>query len=324
MHSFAELSLQFDKYFSRRQFPATPAILYDAASYIPQLGGKRVRPILCLMSNELFGDIHPDSWKVAAALEMFHSFSLVHDDIMDNAPLRRGKDTVHIKFGHSAAILAGDVMLVRSYQYLEEIAPALLTPIMQLFNRTAAEVCEGQQMDMEFEQPGMVVRVEDYIRMIELKTSVLLAASLKVGAIMGGAGPGNQQHLYEFGRNLGIAFQVQDDYLDAFGDPGKFGKQPGGDILAGKKTFLALHTLQHMNTAQKTQWDELMAPGTAPQQRVDGILQLYRDCGADKWALQLKQEYFGHCLQHLSDAAVLSSRKQPLMELAESLMAREQ
>lgn len=324
MYSFNELSAQFDKYFSQRQFPNQPSSLYDAASYIPQLGGKRVRPVLCLMSNELFGDIHTDSWKVAAAIEMFHSFSLVHDDIMDNAPLRRGKETVHVKFGNTAAILAGDVMLVKCYEYLQKIAPALLTQLLQLFNRTAAEVCEGQQMDMDFEQPGITVQMDDYIRMIELKTSVLLAASLKMGAIMGGSGPGNQQHLYEFGRNLGIAFQVQDDYLDAFGDPGKFGKQPGGDILAGKKTFLALHTLQNATPAQKAKWDKLMQPATVPQQRVDGILQLYKDCGADKWTLQLKQQYFDISMKHLDDLAVLSNRKKPLTELAELLMRREQ
>lgn len=323
MFSFNELSAKFDKYFSERQFPGQPSTLYDAASYIPQLSGKRVRPVLCLMSNELFGDIHPDSWKVAAAIEMFHSFTLVHDDIMDNAPLRRGKETVHVKFGSTAAILAGDVMLVKCYEYFENIQPALLKPLLHLFNRTAAEVCEGQQMDMDFEQPGISVQMDDYIRMIELKTSVLLAASLKLGAIMGGAGPGNQEHLYEFGRNLGIAFQVQDDYLDAFGNPEKFGKQPGGDILAGKKTFLALHTLQNANTAQKAKWEELMQPSTNPQQRVDGILQLYKDCGADKWTLNLKQQYLDLCLSHLEDAAVLSTRKEPLRQLAGMLVDRE-
>jgi geranylgeranyl diphosphate synthase type II len=187
------------------------------------------------MGNELFGEINPDSYEVATAIELFHNFSLIHDDIMDKAPLRRGMETVHTKYGESTALLAGDVMLVQSYEYLNKIRRDYSQRVFQVFNDTAKAVCEGQQLDMDFEKRS-VVSLEEYVNMISLKTSVLLAASLQLGAILGGAGQGNQQHLYEFGKNLGIAFQVQDDFLDAFGDPDKFGKQVGGDILANKKT----------------------------------------------------------------------------------------
>ena len=254
---------------------------------------------------------------------MFHNFSLVHDDIMDNAPLRRGQETVHVKFGASAALLAGDVMLVKSYEFLEKIPAPALTRILRIFNQTAAEVCEGQQMDMDFEQPGLTVQLDDYIKMIGLKTSVLLAAALKMGAVMGGSGPGSQHHLYEFGKHLGIAFQVQDDYLDAFGDPEKFGKQPGGDIIAGKKTFLTLNALETATATQKQKLEELMQPGTDPQQRVAGVLQVYKDCGADAWALQLKQHYFDLAMKHLDETAVISTRKKNLEELAQYLMGRD-
>ncbi len=189
---------------------------------------------MCLMGNELFDEIGPDAYQAAIAIELFHNFTLIHDDIMDKAPLRRGMQTVHEKYSLPAALLSGDVMLVVAYNYLNTIDSIYLRKIIQLFNKTAMQVCEGQQVDMDFEQRAHV-SMEEYLEMIELKTSVLLAASLQMGGILGGAGEGNQQHLYEFGRNIGLAFQVQDDYLDAFGDPLRFGKQVGGDICRIRK-----------------------------------------------------------------------------------------
>ncbi len=208
---------------------------------------------MCLMGNELFDEIRPDAWELATAIELFHNFTLIHDDIMDKAPLRRGVQTVHEKFGEPTALLAGDVMMVVAYDYLNKIHSSYLHRIIEIFNQSAKEVCEGQQMDMDFEKRGKV-SLDEYINMISLKTSVLLAASLKMGAILGGAGEANRNHIYEFGRNLGIAFQVQDDYLDAFGDPDKFGKQLGGDIKSNKKTFLMIHALE---MAPATQVKEL-------------------------------------------------------------------
>lgn len=208
------------------------------------------------MGNELFDEIKEDALHVGTAIELFHNFTLIHDDIMDKAPLRRGMETVHTKYGENTALLAGDVMLVTAYEELNKINIEHLQSILLLFNRTAKEVCEGQQMDMDFEKMDNV-SLDAYLKMIELKTSVALAASLQTGAILGGAGERNQHLLYDFGRKLGIAFQVQDDYLDAFGDPQKFGKQVGGDILANKKTFLLLHALETATASQQKELKNL-------------------------------------------------------------------
>ena len=217
MHSFIELLKLFEEKFNSRQFPDQPATLYDPAQYILGIGGKRIRPVCVLMGNQLFDEIGVDAYHAASAIELFHNFSLIHDDIMDKAPVRRGMATVHTKYGESTAILAGDVMFVKAYENLNKIQPASLQKVLHLFNITASQVCEGQQLDMDFEQREMV-SFDEYLEMITLKTSVLVAASLQLGAILGGAGEANQKHLYEFGKNLGIAFQVQDDYLDAFGN----------------------------------------------------------------------------------------------------------
>jgi geranylgeranyl diphosphate synthase, type II len=196
MHSFEELSAEFKKKFEVKHFPEFPATLYDSCDYFLGIGGKRVRPVLCLMGNELFDEIQTDTWHAATAIELFHNFTLIHDDIMDAAPLRRGMQTVHAKYGSSTALLAGDVMLVRAYDYLNKIGSEHLHRIIALFNKTAKEVCEGQQLDMDFEKRDNVTS-DEYIEMIELKTSVLLAASLQMGAILGGASEGNRQHLYK-------------------------------------------------------------------------------------------------------------------------------
>jgi geranylgeranyl diphosphate synthase type II len=320
MQSFELLSQKFALEFDKRHFPEAPATLYEPNEYILKIGGKRVRPVLSLMGNELFDEIKNDAWHVAVAIELFHNFTLIHDDIMDNAPLRRGKETVHIRFGNNTALLAGDVMLVKAYEYLNNIEVSILNPILRLFNTTAREVCEGQQLDMDYEKLEKV-ELDEYIRMIELKTSVLLAASLKMGAILGGAGERNQNLLYDFGRKLGIAFQVQDDYLDAFGDPQKFGKQVGGDILANKKTFLLIHALEMADDNQQKELKELLTGNQ--NDKIERVLKIFRDCKVDEWALELKNRYLDEALHHLEDIAVLSKRKQPLKELAYFLIQRE-
>ena len=318
MQSFESLLKEFNQQFDRSHFPATPASLYEPNNYFLKLGGKRVRPVLCLMGNELFEEINSSSWKAATAIELFHNFTLIHDDIMDKAPLRRGQQTVHAKYGESTALLAGDVMLIRAYDHINSVDPTHLQLVLSLFNKTAREVCEGQQLDMDFEKRESV-GIDEYLHMIELKTSVLLAASLQMGAIIGGAGERNQHLLYEFGRKLGLAFQVQDDYLDAFGDPEKFGKQVGGDIMANKKTFLLIHALE--NTSRKGELNDLLA-GNASD-KVDKVLAIYRDCKADAWALELKNKYLGEALEHLDSIAVLSARKEPLKQLAHYLINRD-
>ena len=320
MQSFDGLSVQFKEKFEVSHFPKEPATLYAPNDYFLSIGGKRVRPVMCLMGNELFGDISPDAWHVATAIELFHNFTLIHDDIMDKAPLRRGMPTVHEKYDDSTALLAGDVMLVRAYDYLNKIRTSYLHPILHLFNKTATEVCEGQQLDMDFEKRDEV-SMEEYLHMIELKTSVSLAASLQSGAIMGGAGDGNQHHLYEFGRNLGIAFQVQDDYLDAFGDPKKFGKKVGGDIIANKKTFLMIQALETANPGTKKELKQLMLSNATD--KVEKVQAIFKTCGVDKWAVDLKDKYIRVAFQHLEDIAVMNARKQPLRDLAQFLVQRE-
>ncbi|MDE3249855.1 MAG: polyprenyl synthetase family protein, partial [Bacteroidota bacterium] len=250
----------------------------------------------------------------------FHNFTLIHDDIMDKAPLRRGMQTVHEKYDESTALLAGDVMLVRAYDYLNNISTTYIHSILSLFNKTAREVCEGQQLDMDFEKLSSV-GMPEYLRMIELKTSVSLAASLQSGAILGGAGESNQQHLYEFGRNLGIAFQVQDDYLDAFGDPEKFGKKVGGDIIANKKTFLMIQALTVATGTEKQRLLQLMQQN--PADKVDQVLEIFRSAGVDSWARELKEQYTARAFEHLGEIAVLNKRKESLRQLAEWLLKRE-
>jgi geranylgeranyl diphosphate synthase type II len=320
MQSFEALSGEFAVRFDTAHFPERPASLYEPASYFLGLGGKRIRPVMCLMGNELFGEIEPDAWQLAAAIELFHNFTLIHDDIMDRAPLRRGKQTVHEKYGSSTALLAGDVMLVAAYEYINKVGSAHVRSILQLFNTTAKQVCEGQQIDMDFEKKEQVA-YDEYLAMIEMKTSVLLAASLQMGAILGGAGLGNQQHLYEFGRSLGLAFQIQDDYLDAFGDPAKFGKQVGGDILTGKKTFLLIRALETADSAQRREIAALQHAD--PVAKIEGMLRLFRACGVDAWARELKEKYMQTALRHLEDTAVLSRRKEPLQQLAAFLLQRD-
>lgn len=320
MQSFELLSRKFALFFDKTHFPAEPASLYEPNEYFLKLGGKRVRPVLCLMGNELFDEIKEDAWHAATAIELFHNFTLIHDDIMDKAPLRRGMETVHKRYGENTALLAGDVMLVTAYEALNKIDLGFVRPILYLFNNTAKEVCEGQQLDMDFEKMDNV-GLDAYIRMIQLKTSVALAASLKMGAILGGSGQRNQDLLYEFGKKLGIAFQVQDDYLDAFGDPEKFGKQPGGDILANKKTFLLIHAFETASASQQKELRNLVQSND--EKKIEKVLSIYRDCKIDEWALQLKNKYLDEALSHLEDIAVLSKRKQALIEFAHFLVQRQ-
>ena len=319
MHSFTELSKIIESKFSIRHFPEHTSSLYDPAQYILQLGGKRIRPVCVLMGNELFDEIIPDAYHVATAIELFHNFTLIHDDIMDKAPVRRGMPTVHAKYGESTALLAGDVMFVKAYEYLNKLRTPHFHKVLQLFNKTAAEVCEGQQLDMDFEKRD-AVSLDEYVNMITLKTSVLLAASLQLGAILGGTGERNQQHIYEFGKNLGIAFQVQDDYLDAFGDPSTFGKQVGGDIIANKKTFLMIHALEATDVSSKKELQQLMLDN--PADKVERVLQIFKNASVDSWANELKEKYLQTALHHLEEIAVLSKRKEPLKELALFLIQR--
>ena len=237
MKTLQELQILIKKELNTINFPNKPKNLYDPIKYVLDIGGKRMRPILTLMAHQLFNSEIEKSVKAAVAIEVFHNFTLLHDDIMDEAPLRRGVKTVHEKWDKNSAILSGDTMLVQSYNLLMSVEDTYLREVLNTFNKAAKEVCEGQQLDMDFENREDVSILE-YLKMIEYKTSVLLAASLKIGAINGGATIEEANHVYEFGKNMGIAFQLKDDLLDAYGDPGNFGKQIGGDIISNKKTYL--------------------------------------------------------------------------------------
>jgi geranylgeranyl diphosphate synthase type II len=319
MHSFKEIAQKFTDYFNVQHFPEQPNTLYEPGKYFLSLGAKRIRPIMCLMGNEMFNEINPDTYVVASALELFHNFTLIHDDIMDNASLRRGKETVHSKYGIPTAILSADVMMILAYKYLSKVDDVYLKRILEVFNRTAREVCEGQQLDMDYERMENV-SLSDYIKMIELKTSVLLAGSLQLGAILGGASYGNTQLLYEFGKNLGIAFQIQDDYLDAFGDPDFFGKEVGGDIKQNKKTFLLIHALESASATDQKKLKELL--NSSSDTKVQEVLAIFKSYKIDDWAQDLKNTYLQKAFDLLEEVMVLSVRKKPLLELAEFLVKR--
>lgn len=320
MQSFTGLVAAFEQRFAADMpFPPSPPNLYDPCRYLLGIGGKRVRPVVCLMAAELFGDITDDAWHAAAAIELFHNFTLIHDDIMDKAPLRRGQPTVHERYGLTAGILSGDVMCIYGYQQLALIERSL-QKIMEVFNTCAIEVCEGQQMDMDFEARTDVT-IDEYIRMITLKTSVLLGAGLKIGALTGGALGDNANKLYEFGKNLGIAFQLQDDYLDAFGDPAKLGKQNGGDIMANKKTYLLLTAYCNANEGQRRELDRLVAGN--PAGKVADTLALFTATGADAACREAVKSYSDMAFNCLEDVAIPSSRKTPLRELAAYLLVRD-
>ncbi len=318
MHSFSELVTLFETRLNNTlPFPERPETLYEPCRYFMGIGGKRVRPVICLMANELFGEITEDAYRAAMGVELFHNFTLIHDDIMDKAPLRRGQTTVHTRNGLTAGILCGDVMAIYAYDQLAHIKTSL-QQVLHLFNKTSIEVCEGQQLDMDFESRNDVT-IEEYIEMITLKTSVLLACSLKMGALLGGATEGNADKLYEFGKNLGIAFQLQDDYLDAYG--AESGKIPGGDIIANKKTYLLLKAMENANDLQLTAINSLLQRDD--ESKVPAMLSLYMNTGADVACREAVAHYSQLAFNSLEEAAVQNSRKKHLHDLATYLLARE-
>lgn len=320
MHSFTDLAKTFDERFTASlPFAQSPATLYDPCRYLLQLGGKRIRPIACLMASELFDEISDDAWSAAFGIELFHNFTLIHDDILDSAPLRRGSPTIQAKYGLTAGILCGDVMNIFAYEQLAGIKTSLL-PILREFNKAAIEVCEGQQLDMDFEHRNDV-SIDEYIQMISLKTSALLASSLKIGALTGGALGDNANKLHAFGRNMGIAFQLQDDYLDAFGDTEKLGKQNGGDIKANKKTYLLLKAFENANAGQRKEIDRLASDPA--EDKVAAMLALYTETGADSECRDAVARYSKLAFDCLEDVAIPSKRKQPLRDLANYLLVRD-
>ena len=303
---------------------AKPQEMYKPMSYILGLGGKRVRPLLTLVGCDLFDADPKEAIHAALSVELFHNFSLIHDDILDKAPLRRGKATVHVKWGTNIAILSGDAMLVESLKILQNYPAKQFKELSQLFNATASEVCEGQQIDMNFENQNKV-SPDEYIHMIELKTAVLLGCSLKMGAINAGAAKKDQDLLYNFGKNIGIAFQLVDDYLDAFADKkNNFGKRIGGDILANKKTFLLLELKQLANQKQKKQIAALQALGPKfNQKKITGFLTLYKETRADLLCLEAADYYTKSAINSLEKVKASPTKKELLKQFAIHLINRQ-
>ena len=302
---------------ARQDLDHQPAELYEPISYILRLGGKRLRPALALAACELFEGRKEEALMPAIAVEVFHNFTLIHDDIMDAATVRRGKPTVHHKWNPNIAILSGDAMLVKAYQYLALMDADLLPAAMKVFSQTAIEVCEGQQYDMNFED-RLDVSEEEYIEMIRLKTSVLLGCALQLGAIVARTDARNAEAIYHFGIHIGIAFQIQDDILDAFGEPDKVGKKPGGDILQDKKTLLMIYAL-----SQSPELQQLLGPAKEPNQKIKAVRDIFIRSGALDHARKTMDYHFKLAMDHLHKTEGRSDVKTELENFAHFLIKRD-
>ncbi len=321
--SVAELRQWVEEEISRIDFPKSPADLYDPIAYMLALEGKRMRPVLALAGANLFTDELAPVMKPAVGLEVFHNFTLLHDDIMDNAPLRRSMETVHTRWNPNVAILSGDTMFVMACQLLMEAPDKVVRQVMELFHRTAIEVCEGQQLDMDFETMERV-SVDRYLHMITYKTAVLLACALQTGAIIAGADYAASRHLYDFGRDIGVAFQLQDDILDVFGDMTKVGKVQGGDIIANKKTFLWIRAFELANRDELAELEFWSSNAQAdPVKKVETITAIYNRIGIRELAEAEMARFFESAMVHLRAIPVSDERKSILTSFAEKLMVRE-
>ncbi|EKB03964.1 polyprenyl synthetase family protein [Myroides odoratimimus] len=322
MQSIVKYKEQISEFIDSISLSGTPKELYEPISYILSLGGKQIRPVLTLMAADVFGIDPKKAIHAATAIELFHNFSLMHDDIMDDAPLRRGHQTVHEKWNTNTAILSGDAMLILAYQYFENYESDTFRDLAKLFSKTAIEVCEGQQWDICFENRNDV-SIPEYIQMIKFKTAVLVGAALKMGAIVAGSSQKNAEDIYDFGINLGIAFQLQDDYLDAFGDAATFGKQVGGDILENKKTFLYLKGVMNANESQR---EELVNYFSSTEQnaeeKVTRVKELFIETGSASDSKNLIEEYTIKALAILDQMDIAEDKKQQLRTFSHELMDR--
>lgn len=321
MQQLLEYQKVLQKKIDELSFPEEPKNLYDPLRYFLTLGGKRTRPTLTLMGCSLFGEPGIKAINAAVAVELFHNFTLIHDDIMDDAPLRRGKATVHEKWNNNIGILSGDVLFVEAYKQLARHETDVLPELLSIFSRTAKEVCEGQQMDMDFESRGDV-SIDEYIEMIRLKTSVLLGAALEMGAVIAKADSNDVAKIYEFGMNVGLAFQLQDDILDLYADPEKFGKQVGGDILSNKKTYLLIKAQELANTEQRKQLDDILK-NQKGQEKVDNAHALFDELGVKQFAQKRMDGYYREAQENMRQISVPEESKSSLLEVAEALMNRE-
>jgi geranylgeranyl diphosphate synthase type II len=322
MHSIYQYQEFISDYLKSQYEIKEPKNLYEPIHYILDLGGKRIRPVLTLMTAEIFDANYKKALPAALAVEVFHNFSLVHDDIMDDAPLRRGQATVHEKWNINTGILSGDAMLILAYQYFEQYQPKIFRKLAKLFSKTALQVCEGQQWDVDFETRDDVT-IPDYLKMIEYKTAVLVAAAMKMGAIIAETSKENAKLIYDFGLNLGLAFQLQDDYLDAFGDPETFGKQVGGDIIENKKTYLYLKALEFSSKEEAQQLTQLFSiQPDDNSDKISSVKEIFNSSGASKATQDAIQEFTFKAFEIVEKMNIEDDKKSILRTFGENLMGR--
>ena len=322
MYTADEILDKVNEYIGNLSYGRRPQSLYEPIRYVLSLGGKRIRPTLMLLSYNLFRDDPETILSPACALETYHNYTLLHDDLMDDAPLRRGQQTVHVRWDANTAILSGDSMLVLAFERMQQCDDRHLRDVLRLFTVTALEIGEGQQYDMEFENRNDVTEAE-YIEMIRLKTSVLLACAVKLGALLADAPAGDVENLYKFGERIGLAFQLQDDYLDVYGDPKVFGKTIGGDIMSNKKTYMLINAFSRANAQQRAQLQQWVHhPDAHPAEKVAAVTQLYNEIGVDQLAQTKINEYFQRSKQYLDAVNVDEQRKQELRQYALQMMNR--
>ena len=323
MYAAHQLQEKINLYLSELSIVKPPRGLYEPIDYILSIGGKRIRPVLMLMAYSLYKENVSEIYAPAAGIEIFHNYTLLHDDLMDKADMRRGKKTVHKIWDDNTAILSGDAMLVLAYQHMAACPLPYLKEILELFNTTAIEICEGQQYDVNFEK-RIDVKEEEYLEMIRLKTAVLLAASLKMGALQGGSSPGDADLLYDFGINLGIAFQLKDDLLDVYGNPSVFGKNIGGDIVCNKKTYMLIKALEYATPSQREEMDKwINTTSFDPEEKIALFTTIYNRIGIKAICEEKMQEYYNAAMECLDRVRVESGKKNELKELVSGLMYRE-
>lgn len=323
MFTASELLEKINSHIAELQLTRTPQGLYDPVVYVLSMGGKRIRPVLMLMAYNLYQEDVSRIYGPATGIEVYHNYTLLHDDLMDRADRRRGKETVHKVWNDNTAILSGDAMLVLAYQYMAQCPVELLKEVIDLFSLTALEICEGQQLDMDFEH-RKDVKEEEYLEMIRLKTSVLLAASLKIGALLGGASREDAERLYDFGVNMGVAFQLKDDLLDVYGDPAVFGKNIGGDILCNKKTYMLIKAFEHADGGQLDRLNAWVdADSFDPTEKIAAVTALYNEIGIKELCEKKMAEYCERALESLAAVNVPDTKKVELKNLMTDLMYRE-
>lgn len=323
MHLLTNLRSIFNEYLDSQKFTQEPVELYEPNNYFLSIGGKRMRPVLVLLGTHLYDKKYENALPAAIAIEYFHNFSLIHDDIMDNAPLRRGKTTVHEKYNNNTAILSGDALLVYAYKYLAQVPSEHLKQVLEIFSDTAIEVCEGQQLDINFESLDQVSE-DKYIWMIRQKTSVVLAAGIQIGALIGGASKEDALALYNYALNLGLAFQIQDDILDCYGNADLVGKQTGGDIIQNKKTILLIHALEQVTKAGDDKLQKIINQKDFDSaEKVKEVLAIYEKYGVREYAEKTKQDYIQKALDHLHNTSLNDEKKEILLDLVDYLVKRD-